>query len=31
MFYKEVKSLHLTYLATTKHQMEVAMKQKAYN
>jgi len=29
MFYKEVKSLHLTYLVTTKHQMEVAMKQKA--
>ena len=28
MFYKEVKSLHLTYLPTTKHQMEVAMKQK---
>ena len=29
LFYKEVKSLHLNYLATTKHQMEVAMKQKA--
>ena len=29
MFYNEVKSLHLTYLPNTKHQMEVAMKQKA--
>ena len=29
MFHKKVKSLHLAFLATTKQQMEVAMKQKA--